>query len=411
MSGDKIKVQTDRWGSASKAMIVRQNWSLLEKLAGLVRKLLWTGISRTPKRIQKILNFSVLNIRTVDSAFEEWSAGCKERIHKSEDFGARVFRIAKASVIHNSRFNALFLGKQILIPSRREHGPWRLYFGKEPAIVAGVVGQHSNLLAIRMPPSRRSIDQFIYVGTRAPYNWYHWVANTLPAIHLANINGVPRTVPLLLPVDIQNVPQMVESLEIFREGRNIEWINPREEVQGALIYWAESPVYDSPPSISLSCRLPLTLDMEVMKSYSTTVIGKLGSNSGAKSTPSRVFLARNSDKSRLWNHKEVETLVNSLGFETIFLEELSFMDQVRIFRQASYMVGPTGAAFSNLVFGHPRLKGLRIVNSARHFENFFQNLATVAGAQVADFSLDDADYIDDPISRLATVMKELVASA
>jgi capsular polysaccharide biosynthesis protein len=53
---------------------------------------------------------------------------------------------------------------------------------------------------------------------------------------------------------------------------------------------------------------------------------------------------------RLLNEAEiVETLIG-LGFEVVYLENMSLDEQIELFQQAEWIVGPHGSAFLNIIF-------------------------------------------------------------
>ena len=66
--------------------------------------------------------------------------------------------------------------------------------------------------------------------------------------------------------------------------------------------------------------------------------------------PGKIYLKRRSVVRDLLNQSEIETMLVKEGFTIIEGEKLSLGDQVRVFSQASHVVGPTGAGMANLLF-------------------------------------------------------------
>jgi hypothetical protein len=62
----------------------------------------------------------------------------------------------------------------------------------------------------------------------------------------------------------------------------------------------------------------------------------------------RVFMARRGQRS-LINHAEVESLVSSYGYKTVFMEDYSIADQLSIGAHARHVIALHGAAMSYLV--------------------------------------------------------------
>lgn len=87
----------------------------------------------------------------------------------------------------------------------------------------------------------------------------------------------------------------------------------------------------------------------------------------------RIYVSRANAKRRfITNEAEVKSELESAGFVTVFLEHLSFGDQVNLFAQAEMVVGSHGSGFANLVFCSPGTKVVEIFPPNRvrfHFRN------------------------------------------
>lgn len=77
-------------------------------------------------------------------------------------------------------------------------------------------------------------------------------------------------------------------------------------------------------------------------------------------------------------------MAESFGFSCTFLEEMSFRDQVAVFQSARYVIGPSEAAFTNIVFGTNQLVALLVSGRVEAHAKYFSNLAQVADAEVVD---------------------------
>jgi capsular polysaccharide biosynthesis protein len=56
---------------------------------------------------------------------------------------------------------------------------------------------------------------------------------------------------------------------------------------------------------------------------------------------------------RIVNEADLVKQLLPYGFEVVTLGEMSFADQVQLFREAQIIVGPHGAGFTNAVFAQP----------------------------------------------------------
>ena len=92
----------------------------------------------------------------------------------------------------------------------------------------------------------------------------------------------------------------------------------------------------------------------------------------------KIYLSRAGGRNII-NIDEIENVLIEKGFEIISPETLSFEEQVTLFRSASTIVGPVGAAFSNLIFCQPRTKVLGLITPFGKGYALQANLAKYAG--------------------------------
>ncbi|GAA3973981.1 hypothetical protein GCM10022278_33820 [Allohahella marinimesophila] len=76
----------------------------------------------------------------------------------------------------------------------------------------------------------------------------------------------------------------------------------------------------------------------------------------------KVFISRlQAARRRLVNEDEIWPLLEPLGFERVFMEDLSFEDQVKLMRETAVLAAPHGAGLTNMIFCQ---KGTHIVEMA-----------------------------------------------
>jgi hypothetical protein len=69
---------------------------------------------------------------------------------------------------------------------------------------------------------------------------------------------------------------------------------------------------------------------------------------------------------------EVERFLLQQGFEHVELDHLSFEQQIRLFRQASFVVSPHYAGLSNMIFSTPGVKVLEVMDEAAFAPEFWR---------------------------------------
>lgn len=77
----------------------------------------------------------------------------------------------------------------------------------------------------------------------------------------------------------------------------------------------------------------------------------------ATTSRQKIYVSRARAKNRqLINELEVSKLLNKHGFKTVFLEEMSVLEQVTVFVNAEIIVAPHGSGLTNLAFCSPNTK-------------------------------------------------------
>jgi capsular polysaccharide biosynthesis protein len=91
------------------------------------------------------------------------------------------------------------------------------------------------------------------------------------------------------------------------------------------------------------------------------------------STSKRLYVSRaRCGRRHLQNEAECQPILERYGFETVYPEELTFVEQISLFHQAEAILGPHGAAFANLAFCKKGTKVVEIFNEGWRPEIFWQ---------------------------------------
>ncbi len=262
---------------------------------------------------------------------------------------------SEVSVTNNRFFPFLLHGQQLMVQPRRTEGPWRLSYRKNRIVWSS--GQRVLVDTHRGP--RMTVERAIFLGGRDQTNWYHWLVDALPQLHMANkLPEHLRDWPVLVPEQIFRYPTMVEALELFREHRDMIVVPEWTMVHAQQLVWIDPLELSNLPQqqgpSALDPRLHL-LHREGMESYRDVYLEHFIDTEPVASR--KLFLARESGR-RDYNQDEVLAIAQEFGFEPCFPEKLSLAEQVQVFREAKYVLGPSGAGFAGLLFCQPETKAL-----------------------------------------------------
>jgi capsular polysaccharide biosynthesis protein len=178
-------------------------------------------------------------------------------------------------------------------------------------------------------------DMVVFVaGNTHKGGYYHWVAQVLPAVlHGEMFDAGPFA--YVTPV---MKPWMRESFELVaRKDTSVV------ELAKDHTLYADAAIYSTMLTQSSFISVPLR---QMLRDRVKAALGL---------TPSvpfrRLFVSRRDTKRRpMTNGEAVERLCAAAGYEIVVGSELSFSDQVRLFHEASVVVGAHGGGLTNVMF-------------------------------------------------------------
>lgn len=92
-------------------------------------------------------------------------------------------------------------------------------------------------------------------------------------------------------------------------------------------------------------------------------------------SPRYIYISRKNSHRSFCNEEELIALMDNLGFDVCYLEEMSFESQIRLFEAAKVIVAPHGAGLANILWCEP---GTHIVElfSPRYFNDCYARLCS-----------------------------------
>lgn len=164
-------------------------------------------------------------------------------------------------------------------------------------------------------------------------NYYHWVLEVLPRLGILMKSGLNWDRIFV------STPNSYQKDSIAMAG-----------ISSALLL---DPVVQ--PHVEADCLLVPSRELNGKPSPSAVRFLRglfVGGKSGTKNR--YIYISRQkSSRRRVLNNLEVESLLNLMGFQTVYCENLSFAAQVDLFSDASVIVAPHGAGLTNIAFCAP----------------------------------------------------------
>jgi len=237
------------------------------------------------------------------------------------------------------------------------------------------------------------LESGIVINGRFPSNYYHWVINILPKVFLVEKEGrVPKAVPVLVSVSVRGTPAE-EALRLVLGGRREIIFIPNEPHHVRDAYVVETAV---PEIAHLSGNKNPRFDVlggfnfSFMRSYRQFFLdAQERAVPGGYFSPPRVYLSRSS-KVRPFNEHDVRTVLEKHGFIAVNIEDHSFLEQVKIFAGAEFVVSTTGAQWTGAMFS----RGAKCLIMAPSFlsgNSVFSKLLHLGNGVLSEISMDVAE--------------------
>lgn len=228
------------------------------------------------------------------------------------------------------------------------------------------------------------LEKGIFLGGNGSFNYYHWMIEILPKLqYLSRIdqNGY-YGFPLLVSEDVNKIKTYREALNFIVTDRPIIILNKQKSYQVGNLLYINAP-NSNPFNLRQNERYRVT-DFLTNKSSIIFLRDQLMKNIDPSSHTkgnSRIFIARGNER-RNYNENEIFEIFRERGFQKVTLGELSLNEQISLISNAGIIAGPTGAAWTNLIFCREGTKCLCWMAEEYGEFSAFSNLAKIVGADM-----------------------------
>ncbi|MBP9723054.1 MAG: glycosyltransferase family 61 protein [Gammaproteobacteria bacterium] len=291
-----------------------------------------------------------------------------------------VFVVGKSLAIHSNGF--LYQPELNVQDYRHDRKHWLFRYSYKN----GVVGD--NISCLFDSYDVLFIPEAIHLLSEHSHNYYHWLFECLPRLiyFMRDCDELNLSNDTVLLID-ENLPkQCLEALMMLLGNRfKITQLRSVQQVKCEVLH------YVTPLWYALDCTKysPNVAKDFLVDKYAVTITRNALLNCHTSISPPyrKIYLARRASQIRnIVNLVEVNELLSSFNFELIYTDKMSFIEQVKLFSETKFVIGASGASFSNIVFMQPNTRALMFSPSIIATNYYlFQQLADVANIDLIHF--------------------------
>ena len=199
----------------------------------------------------------------------------------------------------------------------------------------------------QIPPLEKIEGKVVLLSGLSGHVYYHWMFDIIPRLEILKRSGIEFNQIDWFVINSFNKPYQKETLDLL--GVPVEKIiesDRHSHIQATELIVPSFPGYMD------------WVEEGTIKFLRQTFLPRI---TISKTNSEKIYISRAKARNRqLINELEVSKFLDSQGFKTIFLEELSVLEQVAIFAKAEIIVAPHGSGLANLVFCSPNTKIIEI---------------------------------------------------
>lgn len=249
-----------------------------------------------------------------------------------------------------------------------------------------------------------SFDRVLFLGGNGSFNFYHWMVELVPKLLFLDNT--------ILEKNRINSILVNESVE---KNENFKWLLKKcteHLVDIEIIYvnkdknfYVEKLFFINTFNLTVYNFNYLNKNYQKTTIFNSESLKLLNIRLEAenkiieKSQNKNFFILRNKNtvsdyNKRSYNEDEVFRFFHEEGFQGIYPDKLTLKEQIEIFKNADFIVGPSGASWSNLIFSNDSVKAISWLPKPL---KYFDTYATLAGLNGLDMRFIEYSPINDDI--------------
>ncbi|NML68417.1 glycosyltransferase family 61 protein [Chryseobacterium sp. RP-3-3] len=224
-------------------------------------------------------------------------------------------------------------------------------------------------------------DEAIFLGGTFTFNYYHFLVDILSKVEFFKYIPDAKNKLIIIDEEVQKVENMKDLLMFFLKDYKIVFLSNNKNYYQFKKLWHITSINYAIPNIMPGEKYEAgfaKLSKSSLQYLRKTAFDNLNLSKVRIEPIKKVFISRKSQY-RKYNDHEIFETAKKYGFEEVFFEDLNIHEQIYLVNKADYIIGPTGAAWTNILFTNPGAKGLLWLSSVWGDFAIFSTLAKEIG--------------------------------
>lgn len=204
-------------------------------------------------------------------------------------------------------------------------------------------------------------------------NYFHWLTEVLPKLHL--ICTLFGECNILLPKEYEDIGFVRQSLEAFREA-SVSYVPDDKSISISCLKLL-SPVA---PSGNFNPKVINELRFRLLHCLEAHDIDNDIDNRDRTRAGIGIYVSRaKANKRQIINETGLVNTIEKLGYQVAFMEDLSFLRQIKLLQGTKVLLGAHGAGLTNMLFMPAGSVVVEIRKEGDSHNNCFYSLASALG--------------------------------
>lgn len=210
----------------------------------------------------------------------------------------------------------------------------------------GFVIAHNDKHAKVTQKNTEQLDEGFFLGGNGSWNWFHFLIEIMPKLLIFNEK---YTQTIFVNEVVKQTPGMQSVLEILAKDKfTVRYLSPEKTYHAKKLYYINDFNHVQFNHFDGEIKADGTFyNTEITRRFSDKTLNNLETE---EELPDRIFLYRKNTHRVAANQDKILNYLKDFGFVPICLEDIPLEQQAGYFKNARFIIGISGAAWSNMLF-------------------------------------------------------------